>query len=545
MIPIFLAQQRSTTDDGSMMSGVTSFIDQILSAIGLNIGNALPNILWAIFALIIGWLVAIVARGFTKKMLEQTEIDNKIAQWFTGGKKEDLDIEIWVAETVYWLIILFTIVAVLQTLKLDAVSTPLNSLLGQITSFLPKIAGAGILLAVAWLFATLSKVILIRALTSFGLDQKLEQQISDPAQTQEFSLSETLGNAIYWFIFLLFLPSILSTLELQGTLVPVQSLLNDILGVLPNILGAVLIGTAGWVIAQIVKRVVTNLLMVTGINKIGEKFGLTGTGERQSLSQLLGNLVYILILIPTAITALDKLQIQAISQPAISMLNQVLNILPQLFAASIILILAYIAGQYIAELVTNILTSVGFNDVFKWLGLTKTKSASLDTVTPEEEGATVIQLETDKQEKTPSELVGIIVLVAIMLVATLTSVDILKIPALTNVIEVILKLAGQVLIALIVFAIGLFLANKAFEFITNSGTRQSKILGHTARISIVTLVSAMALQQMGIAPNIVNLAFGLLVGGIAVAIALAFGLGGRDVAGEQLREWLNAFKEDK
>lgn len=544
MIPIFLAQQQSINNDGSMMSGFTSFIDQILSAIGLNIGNALPNILWAIFALVIGWLIAIIARGFIKKVLEQTDIDNKIAQWFTGGKT-DVDIETWVAETVYWLVILFTIVAVLQTLKLDAVSTPLNNLLAQITTFLPKIAGAVILLAVAWLFATLSKIVLIRTLTSFGLDQKLEQQISDPEETKEFSLSETLGNALYWFIFLLFLPSILSTLELQGTLVPVQSLVNQILGILPNILGAVLIGTAGWVIAQIVKRVVTNLLMVTGINKVGEKFGLTGTGERQSLAQVLGNLVYILILIPTAITALDKLQIQAISQPAISMLNQVLNILPQLFSASIILILAYIAGQYIAELVTNILTSIGFNDVFNWLGLSKPKSKSLETLTPEEEGGTVIQVETEKQEKTPSELLGIIALVAIMLVATLTAVDILKIEALTNVIKVILQIAGQVLVALIVFAIGLFLANKAFEFITNSGTRQSKILGHTARISIITLVSAMALQQMGIAPNIVNLAFGLLVGGIAVAIALAFGLGGREVAGEQLREWLNALKEDQ
>ena len=54
----------------------------------------------------------------------------------------------------------------------------------------------------------------------------------------------------------------------------------------------------------------------------------------------------------------------------------------------------------------------------------------------------------------------------------------------------------------------------------------------------------MSLQQMGIAPNIVNLAFGLLVGGIAAAIALAFGLGGREVAAEQLREWLNNIKEN-
>ena len=130
-----------------------------------------------------------------------------------------------------------------------------------------------------------------------------------------------------------------------------------------------------------------------------------------------------------------------------------------------------------------------------------------------------------------------------MLIGTLTAVDILQIEALTTLVGIILKLAGQVLIAVIVFAIGLYLANLAFNLITSSGTRQSKILGQTARIAIIILISAMALQQMGIAPNIVNLAFGLLVGAIAVAIALAFGLGSKDIAAEQIREWLNSFKQ--
>ncbi|HEY9658863.1 MAG TPA: hypothetical protein V6C65_10455, partial [Allocoleopsis sp.] len=88
------------------------------------------------------------------------------------------------------------------------------------------------------------------------------------------------------------------------------------------------------------------------------------------------------------------------------------------------------------------------------------------------------------------------------------------------------------------------LATLAYNLITSSGGRQAQILGQTARVAIIALVSAMALQQMGIASNIVNLAFGLLVGAIAVAIALAFGLGGRDVAADQLREWLASFRRN-
>jgi hypothetical protein len=79
--------------------------------------------------------------------------------------------------------------------------------------------------------------------------------------------------------------------------------------------------------------------------------------------------------------------------------------------------------------------------------------------------------------------------------------------------------------------------------VSSMGTGQAKILAQAARISVIIFVGAMALQQMGVAPDIVNLAFGLLLGAIAVAIAIAFGLGGRDVAADQLREWLASFKQ--
>ncbi|MDK3159312.1 mechanosensitive ion channel [Kamptonema cortianum] len=147
--------------------------------------------------------------------------------------------------------------------------------------------------------------------------------------------------------------------------------------------------------------------------------------------------------------------------------------------------------------------------------------------------------------QSPSEIVGIIVLIAIMLFATITATEILGLAALTLIITGILQIAGQVLVGLVIFAIGLYLANVTFRIITSSGNYQARVLGQTARIAILTLVGAMALQQMGIASSIVNLAFGLLLGAIAVAIALAFGLGGREVAADQIREWLSAFKQNR
>jgi hypothetical protein len=75
-----------------------------------------------------------------------------------------------------------------------------------------------------------------------------------------------------------------------------------------------------------------------------------------------------------------------------------------------------------------------------------------------------------------------------------------------------------------------------------SGVAQSGLLAVAARVSILVLAGAMALRQMGLANEIINLAFGLLLGAIAVAMALAFGLGGRELAARELEEWRQSVK---
>lgn len=524
-----------------------------------------PTLLGALAILVVGIIIALIASSITRGLLNRTRLDNKIADWITGRQEgaEAPPIEKWISSAVFWIIMIFTVVGVLQQLRLEVVSQPLNNFLSQILIFLPKLLGALIFLGVAWLVATLVKVVTTRALRLFHLDQRLGQQVrppeasgeTSPPPTNQFSLSETIGNALYWFIFLLFLPLILDSLGLQGTtLQPLQLMLNQILGIVPNILGAIAIAAVGWFIAQVVRRIVTNLLSAAGADQLGRRFGLQATTGSQSLSWLVGTVVYVLILIPTAIAALQRLQIEAISLPAIAMLNQILNAIPKIFTAALILVIAYVIGQFLSDLVTNILTSIGFNNVFQWLGIPTARITRTTPVVPADEyglpgtprtsSETVLQPSTTPT-RTPSELVGIIVLVGILLFAAVAATNVLQFEALTLIVTGILVIAGRILAGLVVFAIGLWLANLAFNLITSSGSRQSRILGQTARIAIITLVSAMALQQMGIASDIVNLAFGLLLGAIAVAIALAFGLGTRDIAAAQVREWLSSFKENR
>ncbi len=536
-----------------------------LAGLGFNVGPSILNLIEALVILVIGWIVAAIAASVTRGILERTSVDNRLAAWLTGRPEDRnrLPVEQWISGAVFWIIIIFTVVAFLQKLQLDAVSRPLNGFLDQVIGFLPKLVGAAILLGVAWVLATIAKLVLTRGLHTFGLDQRLNQQVRSTPDQSPFLLSETLGNALYWFIFLLFLPSVLSTLGLQGTLQPVQQLVNEILSILPNILAAVLIGAAGWLVAQVVRQIVTNLLAATGTDQLGARFGLARTTSTQSLSWIIGTVVYVLILIPTAIAALNALRIDAISVPAIAMLNQILNTLPAIFTAALILILAYFLGRFVSDLVISILTSLGFNNIFSLLGLPSTYRRPVPPpeqapetvyyIDPEPAAATeqrtLIQPDTTPTAaatpRTPSEIVGIIVWVGIMLFAIIAAVNILNIQALTLLVTGIVVVLGRILAGLVVFAIGLFLANLAFNIITSSGDAQAQILGQIARIAIIALVSAMALQQIGIASDIVNLAFGLLLGALAVAVALAFGLGSRDIAREQVRELLESFKQQR
>jgi hypothetical protein len=249
--------------------------------------------------------------------------------------------------------------------------------------------------------------------------------------------------------------------------------------------------------------------------------GVAAALGKQKLSGLIGLVIYILILVPVLIAALDALQLDAITQPASDMLNTIFGALPALFGAFLVLAIAYVVGRVVAGLITNLLAGVGFNAILVRLGLGK---------------------EPAEGERTPSEIVGYLVLVAIMLFAGIEALRLLNFELLAEGLAQFTGFAGQVILGLVIFAIGLFLANLAARTIRASGAAQANLLALVARISILVLAGAMALREMGLANEIVDLAFTALIGAIAVAAALAFGLGGREIAARQLEEWMDSIK---
>ena len=528
----------------SAASAVTTPVERLITQTSSTVGAFLPSLLGAIGILFIGWIIAFVLSTVARNLLKRTDLDNRLGNMATGGStRSNLNTEKLGGDIVFWLVFLYALSAALSAIHLDGAAVPLTNVLTQVTAFVPKLISAAVLGVIAWLVATAVKTIVTRTAGTVMPAMSRRMAVGE----NQVLPSETLGNALYWFVFLFFLPTILGVLDLQGPLAPVQNLLNEILSALPNIFKAGMIGVVGWFVAKIVRELATNLLAAAGTEQLASKIGLNRAAPGQSLSGLLGTIVYLMILIPTAVAALDALQIPAISGPATAMLQQVLSAIPQVLTAAGILAVAYVVSQFIGELVTNLLNGLGFNNIFRMLGLNtlhqSTTAAPTTPVAPTSTTRSAITPVVKKQ--TPSEVAGFVAQIGVMLVAAVAATGVLGIPALTQLVDGLLIISGQVLSGIVVFAIGLYLANLAQKVVASSGTHQSQILGQIARLAIITFVGAMALQQMGIAASIVNLAFGLLLGAIAVAMAISFGLGGRDVASEQLRDWMSGFRDKK
>jgi Conserved TM helix len=520
-LPILLMQTASPVQIDSLVAPIIS---------------KLPTIAGAIFSLLIGWLVAMVASWIVGTVLSKTDIDNKVLQKVTGSNT----IGGWSAEKLaatitFWIVFLFGVIAFLNALSLTAASAPLQQMLTQILGFLPRLLVAGLLAAVAWVVATFVKSLILKTAQSFGIDRKL--QVGEGGNNAMLP-SKTIADLSFWAILFFFLLPVLDTLGLGSSLAPVQNLSADVMSAIPKLIKAVIIGVVSWFVAKIVRDVVTNIAAAAGSERLAARLGLNRSMPNQTLAGIAGTLVFVTILVPGIISALQALDIEAISGPAILMLNQITLMLPRVLTAGALITLSYFIGRFLSDLVTTTLATLGFDNIIQVLGL-----SNLVNEAAPQSPAGVENVATNR--KTPSQLAGILVLVATMLTAAISATNILGIPSLTSITESILFIGSQILIGLVVFGVGLFLANLAFRLINAAGNRQANILAQTARIIIIVLVGAMGLQRMGIAPDIVNLAFGLTLGSLAIAAAIAFGLGGRDVAGEQLRQWLSNYKSDR
>lgn len=490
-------------------------IQDILDQLGGLAGESLINLLLALAILVIGWVVARIGGFLVRRLLVRTKLVDRLS----GSMKEKQpserpDVERWAGIATFWVIMLFVLIAFFQTLQLTAIAGPLSELLDQLLAAAPQLIGAALILLVAWLVASLVRMLVQRALSATRLEERLSDQAD--VDTKSGQVRDSLATGVFWLVFLLFLPAVLSSLGMEGLVQPVQNVVDQVLSAIPGILSAAIILLVGWIIARIVRQIVTNLLAAVGADALGQRVGMVS--ENWPLSELIGTITYVLVLIPAVIAALNALDIAALSGPAIIMLTSVLNGVPAFFGAVLLLAVAYFAGKLVASLVTSLLTGVGFNNLPQRLGF---------------------QMERSEGQTTLAEIAGVIVLVGIMLLASAEAANLMGLDTLGTLIAGFTVWFGQAITALVIFAIGLYLANLARDVILAASGASSNFTANLARIAILVFVTTLALQQLGIAGETVNLAFGILLGAIAIATALAFGLGARDTAGKQVERWVD------
>jgi Mechanosensitive ion channel, conserved TM helix len=246
-------------------------VESVIDQLNQILGGYLPQLIGALAILVLGWLVARIVAALVRSALRRTNLDNRLAQWLVG---EAVPIENGVARGVFYLLMVFVLVAFFQTLGLTLPTEPLNRLLNQIFAFAPQLIGAGLILLVAWIVASLLRVVVSRVLSAAKVDERLAREAGVEGE-KPAALTKTLADTVYWLVLLFFLPALLNALSLQGLLAPVQGMVDKVLDFLPNIFTAGLILAIGWLVARVVQRVVSNLLATMGADQFSERVGLS------------------------------------------------------------------------------------------------------------------------------------------------------------------------------------------------------------------------------------------------------------------------------
>ena len=457
----------------------------------------------AILILLVGWIIALIIAAGVKRLLQKVGTNHKLSS-VTGRTP---NIENLVSKLVFWFVMILAVVGSLNVLNISGVSDPFSNMVGRVLAYIPNLFAAVAVGFIGWIVARLVRAGLTNVLSRTELDEKLSSEVGVNA------LSSNIAEIFYWLVLLLFLPIVLSILGLTGLLIPVQNMVSEAIAYLPNLFIAGVILFVGYILAKIVRGIVEGLGNSLGLQTQAEKVGLF---KNSNISKFLGSFVFAIIVITALIVAFEALGIQAISQPATAMLNEIMYAIPQIIAAGLILIVAYIVSRFVGRLVAELISGAGIDeipmklDVQRFLGQTRV-----------------------------SDLIGYLIVFFTMLFAISEAANRLGLEQVSVLIAMFIQFGASILLGAVILVIGFWLANVVANVVQRGEYNSSRWLANLVRILIMGLVIAMGLKAMGIADSIVNLAFGLTLGSVAVAFALAFGLGGRQPAERLLTDLLD------
>lgn len=501
------------------------------------------HVVLAILLFIGGWIVAKLASYGVFQLLQRTKFDNVLAEKLglamllrqRGGDGADGGVvERFVARVVYWIVMLLVIVGVLEFAGLQQVASPIQRLVDTVAQALPRVGKAALIMLVAYVAGRVLSMFVTGALDRVGVDRKFAQlSATAPAQGDALPFSHTTGKVVFWLLIFFGLAGAFEALEIQPIAGPLRNAIDHVVALVPRLAVASLLVVAGYVIGRILRAVVRNLLQSVGFDGMVAKVQLDKLTGKASPSDVVGMVLFAFVMFQASIAGLNELGLETLSVPLTGMMTRFWGLVPALGVSALIIVIGVVVGRLLRRVIAAALKNVGFDRLMARLGFDKLpdRPDHLDEY---------------------SEIVGLAAHVGVILLAVAQGLDNLELDTWGGYVNAFLAyMVKNVVVALLVVGVGFGIGNYVRDIIRARGDSQGVAaagepdqthmwLGEFARYAVLVFACTMAVRQLDVAEDFVLITFGLLFGALCLAAALAFGLGGREVAGDIVKRRYDA-----
>lgn len=531
------AAQASPTDSAqvdSASAGEASWLDRLINDETIDLGL---RIALGIALFVAGWILAKLVAWAVYRALLKTDADERLAKklgfrLLAENNADPTQGERMIARVVYYTLMLLVVIAVMQYAGLTQAAGPIQSLVEKVMAALPFIGKAAAILGVAYLAALILSKVVTKSLDAAGVDtrfaelsaetkdgDKAADDIDDGPETKPFS--RTAGRVVFWLIMVCGLAGAVDALDIAVLAEPLRNAIDRVITLLPAVAIAVVLVVAGYILGRIARTVLDNLLDSVGLNRLIARAELDKFFGKTRASYVVGWIAMAFIILQAAIAALNEVHLETLSAPLTDMMAQFWSLLPALAVSAVFIIAGVIGGRLLRVLVERVLDNIGFDDLLGKIGF-----GDLPT-------------ENEKLKK-PHQIVGLIAQIAVVLVAAVQALENIELYRWAGYVSSFLGYAvTRAGVALVIVGVGFLVGHYLRDLILSrqesdedEGVRWTAAF---ARYVVLVFAFTMAIAHLGVGHTFVLIAFALLFGSLCLAVALALGLGSREVAGDIVR----------
>ena len=487
----------------------------------------------AILILILGWFISKIVARIVRQILITEDFDQRLGRMLgldaltEAGDRPKRRLASVVETVVYYILLLIVVIIALEVLGDQAIRSVLQeNILGKLTLAVPKILKATLVLVGGWIVALVAKFLVMKGMRKLELGERLDKALAveEGAEKREKrDVTESFGNFVFYFIIMFSLLAFLESLDLQALVDPLKGMFTKVFTYVPNLLSAGVVLVLGYFLARLAERITTNFALAAGVNRFVEGMRFETVLKSLNIARILGTMVFLVIMVPVLGVTFNILDLPVITGAFGTMMNGVAASVPGILAAFILMIFGLIAGRYLGDFVAQILQDVGFDVLLSRLGLERLEGKADDAGRP---------------TYSLSRVGGNIIMAVVVLVFLMEGFRLMHLPLIADAVDRLILYLPNVLVAFVVLGLGFYLARVVGEMaqrgFASDRSFEGDIVGLVIRYAIIVFAFFMAFDQLKIAHSIVVNAFTILLGTVGLGLALAFGLGAKDHAGEYI-----------